>query len=76
MSLTPIVAAWTLIIVALVRLAMWMAGVTGSGAPAGVRAPLAFLFIGIETRGRTIEELDAALARPARAAVPAPAAMP
>jgi len=24
----------------------------------------AFLFVGIETRGRTIEELDAALARP------------
>jgi putative MFS transporter len=29
---------------------------------------LAFLFIGIETRGRTIEELDAALARPIPAA--------
>jgi MFS transporter, putative metabolite:H+ symporter len=28
-------------------------------------AVLAFLFMGIETRGRTIEELDAALARPA-----------
>jgi len=27
-------------------------------------AVVAFLFIGIETRGRTIEELDAALARP------------
>jgi putative MFS transporter len=30
-------------------------------------AVLAFLFVGIETRGRTIEELDAALARPGRA---------
>ncbi len=30
-------------------------------------AVVAFLFIGIETRGRTIEDLDAALARPARA---------
>jgi putative MFS transporter len=27
-------------------------------------AVIGFLFIGIETRGRTIEELDAALARP------------
>ena len=27
-------------------------------------AVVGFLFIGIETRGRTIEELDAALARP------------
>jgi MFS transporter, putative metabolite:H+ symporter len=30
-------------------------------------AVFAFLFVGIETRGRTIEELDAALARPAPA---------
>jgi len=30
-----------------------------------VLAALAFLFIGIETRGRTIEELDAALVKPA-----------
>ncbi len=30
-----------------------------------VLAALAFLFIGIETRGRTIEELDAALTKPA-----------
>jgi putative MFS transporter len=37
---------------------------------------VAFLAIGIETRGRTIEELDAALARPAGAPAPAPAAMP
>jgi MFS transporter, putative metabolite:H+ symporter len=29
-------------------------------------AVVGFLFIGIETRGRTIEELDAALARPLR----------
>lgn len=32
-----------------------------------VPAALAFLFIGIETRGRTIEELNAALVRPAPA---------
>ena len=32
-----------------------------------VLAALAFLFIGIETRGRTIEELDAALVKPGRA---------
>jgi len=32
-----------------------------------VLAALAFLFIGIETRGRTIEELDAALVKPAPA---------
>ena len=31
-------------------------------------AVIAFLFIGIETRGRTTEELDAALVRPAPAA--------
>jgi MFS transporter, putative metabolite:H+ symporter len=35
-------------------------------------AIVAFLFIGIETRGRTIEELDAALAGPAGAPVPVP----
>jgi hypothetical protein len=29
------------------------------------RSLLVFLFIGIETKGRTIEELDAALAGPA-----------
>jgi hypothetical protein len=29
-----------------------------------VLAVVAYLLIGIETRGRTIEELDAALARP------------
>jgi len=37
-----------------------------------VLAILAFLFVGIETRGRTIEELDAALVRraPVKAAAP------
>jgi hypothetical protein len=30
-----------------------------------VLAALAFRFVGIKTRGRTIEELDAALAKPA-----------
>jgi MFS transporter, putative metabolite:H+ symporter len=35
-------------------------------------AIVAFLFIGIETRGRTIEELDAALAGPTGAPVPVP----
>jgi putative MFS transporter len=34
-------------------------------------AVFAFVFIGIETRGRTIEELDAALARPAPAKIAA-----
>jgi putative MFS transporter len=34
-------------------------------------AVFAFVFIGIETRGRTIEELDAALARPAPARIAA-----
>jgi MFS transporter, putative metabolite:H+ symporter len=36
-------------------------------------AVAAFLFIGIETRGRTIEELDAALVRPTPAPIKAPA---
>jgi MFS transporter, putative metabolite:H+ symporter len=38
-----------------------------------VLAVVAFLFIGIETRGRTIEEIDAALAGPASAPIKAPA---
>ena len=34
-------------------------------------AVIGFLFVGIETRGRSFEELDAALARPAPVRVPA-----
>jgi putative MFS transporter len=36
-----------------------------------VLAAIAFLFIAFETRGRTIEELDAALGKPARVQMPA-----